>query len=164
MINSTRLASLLKPLSFSLVIDDGRFILFSRPDVNPALFQQIDIEFQGKNNEAVYAYALISCMKWTLGESGDSELIFEIAKDKDHGCTIIENNQQAATWESQLCANIVPHLTLLSQNTGQLVYDKNKDAIKLSKLVLPELERIFDPLRSTSLNDLFTRTTLDLAS
>jgi hypothetical protein len=164
MINPNRLAGLLKPLNFSLVIKDDSFLLFSRPDNNHAIYQQIDVEFQGKNNEAVYAYALISCTKWTLGETKDGELILDVAKDKERGWTIIENDSQATTWEASLSSSIPQRLINISINLGQTVFDKNKHAIELSRSVLPQLDSALGSLQSISLSNLFDRTTLDLAS
>lgn len=68
------------------------------------LFLELGVDFQGRQNEAVYGSVGISVTKWIPRETDDGITLVEIATDKERGWTLIESRGEAVDWENAFVA------------------------------------------------------------
>jgi hypothetical protein len=80
-----------------------RHCAFVRPDQDPSLYQQIDVSFAGRHDEAVVAHIAASVSRWIRVKGlSVSRLLVEIAIDQERGWSIIGTRAEADDWEQSL--------------------------------------------------------------
>jgi hypothetical protein len=146
-ISCDRVGKLLKPKGFVTRRTSPlvRHCAFVRPDQNPSLYQQIDVSFSGRHDEAVVAHIAASVARWIRVKGlSVSRLLVEIAIDQERGWSIIRT--KAEDWEQSL-ADVGPiAVTRFVSEVGASLVERTEGARQFARDRLARL----DPERGVS--------------
>lgn len=76
---------------------------FVRPDEMKGLYQHLEIWFQGRRREAVYAYTGVDITQHVGLSNKRRHLVPGIATNVERQWSVIHDDQQAKAWENRLC-------------------------------------------------------------
>jgi hypothetical protein len=148
-ISCARTGKLLKPKGFVTRRTSPlvRHCAFVRPDQNPSLYQQIDVSFVGRHDEAVVAHIAASVARWIRVKGlSVSRLLVEIAIDQERGWSIIGTKAEAEDWEQSL-ADVGPiAVAKLVSEVGTALVGRTEGARQFARDRLARL----DPERDVS--------------